>query len=444
MAFQKTKKNIILGIISLLLTVFALTFSVEVYGKLNLLSYDKTFIYAYICNSFFIFFLVIFFLKKPLFKALDKCKRIKVKKYRQTYIIERTNDNNNKIADSTLDTQVKENAINCVNSNNNLESLEVNNTQTGFKTYNTDDYEYEKDSFELRKDAATDKISEYFETQDGKLIDSEEFHSIAIILMILLYTNTVLLMYSIRNTSVYSLTTIYGTSFVFVSLFKSWFYDSLCSKTKVISLVICVMSIVVLYFFSLKNFVYFNKMTTLGDVLSLFSAFFTSIFFVLLDDYSKEYGKSFNILELSGYIGLYNFLCIPFFLVVIMLSGYERFILPSLDEFKSIVIYCLVIVIFVGICEFYAIAYLGSAFITLGLNLVAPSSLVIECFSSNTQLDWKVILVFILVLICFAFNIIMELMKFGNNNENRRDSNANDLTRISIQNNKNNLIIEEY
>jgi len=437
MNYKTEKRNIYIGLTILLVIIFGMTFSINIKKDLQDFEYDKIFIFAYISNSFLLICFFLHYAYQPIKRIYyNKQERKKIDIHHQTFIIPEDPyfKEDYLINPYNYNTRT-DNTATPIGTTNNLDSqlnkdFNINSTEP-FKTFISEDYEFEKNSAQLNRETGTEDISILFEESTGRKIEKEEFHSIAIILMIVYYAINVLTLYSLKKTSIFSFATLVGLGVFFTATFKTLFYGSLCNKYKVITLVFYGAAFTLTYFFTLEDFEDYDRMTTLGDILSLCTGFCNAILFVLVEDYCNEYKESFNLFKLVGYIGLYNFLCIPFILIVIMLSGYEKLVLPSGDEFRFIALYSLVISLVIGLSKLYTVKYLGPQVVTISFTLLSPGMLLVDACFGNSDFSWKALVVMLIIIGCVATNLVYKFKQLENkyNKEDYRESvNSNSIS----------------
>ena len=428
-----TKKSLILGIIFLGIIIILSSFTFEVRNSIYNFSYKNLFVFAYISNSMMIIFLIISLLKKPFYNLYLKCAKNYGIKSTQKIIVDSDSDENN---DEYIETGRQNRGtteISMVNKDktqiNKIRRISEKNNMTlySYKTIETETEEFERTESMLKKDTNTENISVFFDQKETKKIENEEFHSVCIVLMIVYYTSTTLTLNALVSNSIFSVVTFLGLSIFFASFLKIAFLKSKCSLYLIISLLLNLLAFLLTFIFILKNSQDYDRETVSGNIISLFASLMNAILYVLIENYHKEYRESFNFIKLFGFIGLYTFLCIPFFLIIVMLSGYKEFSIPSFEEIRYMMLYAILISCLIEILKIYTLSFVGPMVLTVGVSLISPIMLLLDQIFDDRSFDFYVLLVFIVL----SFNLVVAIiMKYKelNSIEEERDKVKNYLS----------------
>jgi len=128
-----------------------------------------------------------------------------------------------------------------------------------------------------------------------------------------------------------------------------------------------------------------------GDFFVIIGAIFYSIYAVLFKHFSEKHGEAFNVMEVFGYQGLYNFILLPFLLIILHFLGIEIFEIPSYQQIITIFTNAVASSICCDLLQTYSIVLLSPHVVSFGLTLSIPVSYIWDIFQGHVMLDWRFI-----------------------------------------------------
>jgi drug/metabolite transporter (DMT)-like permease len=187
------------------------------------------------------------------------------------------------------------------------------------------------------------------------------------------------------------------------------------------------------------------KKTIIGFSLSLSSSIIYSIYSVYFKYQSLKYAEKFNIVEIFGFMGLFNLLIIPFLLIILQIIKLEIFKIPTLEEFYWISANGFFAVILNDFLMCYCILLLNPELVSFGITMTVPCSYIFDIFIKK---DFEFNIIYLLGLICliigFAFISFEYWVKKKNENNfdesenNNKNNYKNEIEEIEIENNNKN------
>jgi len=234
---------------------------------------------------------------------------------------------------------------------------------------------------------------------------NKRFHKWGLILMMFWYFGNAFYNLGLNNTSITSSNTLSNTAIVFIFLIKVIFFGSKCEIIKIIATVLAGIGIFFIGRFESTIAGDTQNDSFIGDVYVLIGALFYSIYTVLLQRFSKQNAKHFDMMEMFGYIGLYNLLFIPVVLIVIHFTTIEVFIIPTFSDILNIFINALVSGIIADLLQNYAIILLSPIMVSFGLTFSIPLSFLWDFFKGKIEFSYEYLLGSIFIFSSFILMI---------------------------------------
>lgn len=151
-----------------------------------------------------------------------------------------------------------------------------------------------------------------------------------------------------------------------------------------------------------------------GDLLSIIGAFFYSIFAVKLEYYYNKHEKYFNILDVFGYMGLYNLLFVPVLLIFLNIFNIEKFVLPTFNQFILISINGLIATVLADTLQLTSVCYLASHIVSFGLTLTIPLSYFYDVYDNKIKFNLKIVLITLILMSAFSLILHEKLASIDN------------------------------
>lgn len=240
---------------------------------------------------------------------------------------------------------------------------------------------------------------------------NKKFHKAGILMMIFWYFGNGFYNLGLSATSITSSNTLSNVSIVFIFLIKVIFYNSKCELLKVISTLIAGVGIFFIGKFESTVKEDSQKDSFIGDIYVLIGSLCYSIYTILLQKFSKQHPKHFDMMEMFGYIGLYNILIIPFFLIIAHLATIEIFLIPTPSDMLNISINAFVSGIISDLLQSYAIILLSPIMVSFGLTFSIPLSFLYDLLKGKIQFNYEYLLGSILIFVSFAVMIFGKFRK---------------------------------
>jgi len=147
-----------------------------------------------------------------------------------------------------------------------------------------------------------------------------------------------------------------------------------------------------------------------GDLIIIIAALFYSVYAILLKYFSKKYKQDFDMMEVFGYIGLYNLIITPLILIILHFTQLEEVVIPTLNGFLLIFLNALFAGLISDLCMSYSVILLSPHIVSFGLIFTSPLSLLYDYLIGNIEINIYYLmgssLMIISILIVFYENLI--------------------------------------
>ena len=232
-----------------------------------------------------------------------------------------------------------------------------------------------------------------------------EFHLMCIILMIFWYFANSFYNLGLTLTSVTSSNSLSNISILFILIGKMIFIKVSCSVYKLIALILCVGGVTCIALFDVyvKKSETEQKESIMGDIYLIIGAAFYALYSIYLKYYSKKHKLNFDMMEIFGYIGLYNLIIIPFFLLILHFSNLEVLQIPSWMDLFLIFINALIAGLISDLCQSYCITLLSPHIVSFGLTLSIPLSYLYDFLAGKITFDYLYLFGSLLLFVSFSF-----------------------------------------
>lgn len=161
----------------------------------------------------------------------------------------------------------------------------------------------------------------------------------------------------------------------------------------------------------------------IGDLLAILGAVFYSIFAVMLDSYYNRFKNHFKMIEVFGYLGLYNFFLIPFILIFLRISSLEEVSIPTIQQFLYILVNAFTGTILSDTLQTYSILLLSPHTVSFGLTLTIPVSYILDIFLGKIDFDFRIIIITVILIAAFACILVDKLNRAEENIYEQSSSN---------------------
>lgn len=272
---------------------------------------------------------------------------------------------------------------------------------------------------DIAEQITDDSVSETFAKVmvDNRSDYSGKFHIICIILMTFWYFGNAFYNLGLSVTSITSSNTIANVNIVFIFLIKMIFFKSKCSLYKIIGLIFCIAGIILMAIFDATARQVKKEDSIIGDLYIIVSALFYSFYAISIKYYSKKHRFHFDVMEVFGYIGLYNMLLIPFVLIVLHIFGVESIAIPKGNDILLIFINAVVAGIVGDLIQSYCITLLSPHIVSFGLTLTIPLSYLWDFFNKNIEFHFLYIVGSILIYVAFSIILYENYIKYKKKKE---------------------------
>jgi drug/metabolite transporter (DMT)-like permease len=262
-----------------------------------------------------------------------------------------------------------------------------------------------------------DHFSETFEKIQNDNVNEykQGFHFMVIVLMIFWYFGNVFYNLGLTRTSITSSNTLSNVTIIFlftlkVLIFKK--YSILKSWFKIVSTFLCVGGIILMAIFENYNIQQSEgqEHSIVGDIYLILGALFYSFYSIYLKYSYKKHRHQFDMMEVFGYLGLYNLLLIPFLLLLLNVLSIEIIKFPEPMTILYIFLNAVVAGIISDLCQSYCITLLAVHIVSFGLTLSIPLSffydMLLKTMDFNLFYLFGTILIFSSFILIFIENII--------------------------------------
>jgi drug/metabolite transporter (DMT)-like permease len=272
------------------------------------------------------------------------------------------------------------------------------------------------------------------------------FVFLCIILSLLWYFSNAFYSYALTYSYITNVNSISSSSIIWVLFLEFFFLEHGVNKKKffsvwkIFAVFFTISGLVIITIFDKNNNnsneIKENKKNSINDTiigfsLALSSAIIYSIYSVYFKYQSLKYSKNFNIIEIFGFMGLYNLILIPFLLLALQIFKLEILKLPTLDEFFWISANGFIAVIINDFLMCYCILLLNPDIVSFGITMSVPCSYIFDIFIKK---NFVFELFYFLGLICIIIGFFFISCEYWTKNKNENSFEKN---------NENILVIEQ-
>lgn len=232
---------------------------------------------------------------------------------------------------------------------------------------------------------------------------------------------TTSLYYGIALSSSVTVNALANISIIVILIGKVAVLNNRVSIMKIIAAFICMIGLFLLTNFRMTLNSTGEHFPLIGSILTVISAISYSAYVLVLKYFSKKYNHYFDMMEVFGYIGLFNLLILPFLLIFLTFLKIEHFTLPSSNEVLKMFFNGLITGLLCDQMQSYAITYLSPLVVALGIGLIVPFLYGFDMFmiSSFTFNIWYVMgtLLMIISFLLIVFEHISKMIDKKNKKE---------------------------
>jgi drug/metabolite transporter (DMT)-like permease len=134
-----------------------------------------------------------------------------------------------------------------------------------------------------------------------------------------------------------------GLIFVVIILRKFFLFSKKFDKLSTISISFLIIGFLPLFYFENKKFNDYHHFKKF--FYSFLGGIFYGFYSTFLKFFSNVYGKNFKIEKILGYIGIYTFICVPFFLCLILWLNNEKETINMFENGNNKICYFLLFII---------------------------------------------------------------------------------------------------
>lgn len=269
--------------------------------------------------------------------------------------------------------------------------------------------EYEKTSDELQYKIINNSITDILDKRMLSNITNynQNFYTFCFILMLLWTFATTFLYYGIAFSSAITVNALANISIIIILLGKVLLLKNKVSILKIFAALICMVGLFLLTNFrlnltndSISNIYHFPL---LGSIFTILSACFYASYVLVLKYYSKRYKHYFDMMEVFGYMGLFNLLVTPFLLIILTLMQVENFSLPSPGESINLFMNAGITCLICDQLQSYAITYFSPVVVAFGIGLIVPFLYGMDMVNlNNVHLNWWYVAGSLLMVVSFV------------------------------------------
>ncbi len=316
--------------------------------------------------------------------------------------------------------------------------------------------ESEDEYFKIKNEIYDDsKFSETMRRFDSevKLSYANNFAIFSLILSLLWYFSNAFYNYGLNFSSITTVNSVSSSDIVFVLILEYLFLVKVKERKnfitvyKILAVLFSLTGISLIYFYnhdpkklnidSSKNnssdivlndneIIDSNKI--IGIISSLMGAIFYSSYSVYFKIQTKKYKSNFDIIQIFGFIGLFNFFVIPILLIFLHIFKIETFELPSGEDFLNIFINALFGVVISDFLNSYAIILLNPDVVSFGLLMTIPISYIFDIFIIKT-INFNLFYFFgISFIACGFFFIAIESYINARNKSKKKENNKEEIS----------------
>ncbi len=204
--------------------------------------------------------------------------------------------------------------------------------------------------------------------------------------------------------------TLSNMSTIFILLEKITCFKGKCSIYKVLGVISAFSGLVfiTIYQKSNSNESFLNNESLKGDIFILLGSLFYSFYAVFLHHFSKIY-TNFDMMFSFGLIGLFNFILVPFVLVILHFVNLESFQFPDWIIIGKIFLNALIASLISDLLQSYSLILLAPHIVSFGLILTIPISITYDFFFPEKDKELKLDLFFFIgtFLLTVSFLIVV-------------------------------------
>lgn len=234
----------------------------------------------------------------------------------------------------------------------------------------------------LNRDSLSDLIDN--QNNDKSRQYNKQFYLYCLLLMSLWTLATTSLYYGIALSSSVTVNALANISIIIILIGKVAVLNNRVSIMKIISALVCMVGLFLLTNFRMTLNSTGEHFPLIGSILTVLSAIFYSAYVLVLKYFSKKYKHYFDMMEVFGYIGLFNLFILPFLLIFLTFLKIEHFTLPSSNEVLRMVFNGLITGLLCDQMQSYAITYLSPLVVALGIGLIVPFLYGFDMFMINS------------------------------------------------------------
>jgi drug/metabolite transporter (DMT)-like permease len=265
--------------------------------------------------------------------------------------------------------------------------------------------EVETDYENIKKDCTNDTFSETYIQLNQKNLEKnfKKFHIICITLMVFWYFGNAFYNVGLSMTSISSANTLSNSSAIFILLIN-FIFKRTCSIIRVLAIILITAGGVLMAFFQRQSKEKDDgKDSIMGDIYLIIGALFYSFYALILKYYAKRYRRKFDMMEIFGYIGFYNMLFIPFYLIFLNMLGLESFIWPDGKQMLFIFLNAVVSGMLSDLLQSYSITLLSPHIVSFGLAFTIPISYTNDILADNIKFNVFYLIGSICIFAAFVF-----------------------------------------
>jgi drug/metabolite transporter (DMT)-like permease len=246
----------------------------------------------------------------------------------------------------------------------------------------------------------------------NKLEYNKIFHVTCIILMLLWILGNAFYNVGKSMASITTSNSLSNSAIIFILLGKVILFKSKCTIYKIFGLIICTVGVGLMTAFEAVSEKDPGENTILGDIYLILGAFLYAGYALIIKHYSKKFKRHFDMMEVFGYIGLYNTLLMPFFILFLHFCNIEIFQMPTWTDILCIFINTLIAALISDLFQSYSITLLSPHLVSFGLAMNIPLSYLFDILKGNIQFNLYYLFGSILIVSAFGVNLYESYKKY--------------------------------
>jgi drug/metabolite transporter (DMT)-like permease len=216
------------------------------------------------------------------------------------------------------------------------------------------------------------------------IIQDSVFYIMCIVLTVFWYFGNCFYNLGLTKTSITSGNALSNAAILFILFMKVTIFKKKCTLYKVIGVLLFITGISLMTYFDSEERKGETKGSISGDICIVIGSLFYSFYATALKYFSKRY-KAFDMMLVFGYIGLFNMLLMPVVILILHLTGFEDFVLPSWQSILYIFINALVAGYISDFFMANAIILLAPHIVSFGLTITIPLSYLFDFYYGNVE-----------------------------------------------------------